>query len=152
MTHALDTTEAPPGEAAARHGEAALGEAAARAFAARDHGRGILVEDPATELPLAEVALATARDVDAAVATARHAFADGRWSHLDPVEQEAVLRRLAALVAEHADELAWLEVLDNGKTLAEARGMWRGPRGCSRITRGGRRSCAVTCTRPTGGS
>jgi phenylacetaldehyde dehydrogenase len=98
------------------------GARAAQAFAARNHGAGIVVENPATETPIAEVAAATVHDVDRAVAAARDAFRDGRWSNLDPVEQEAVLLRLAAAVDEHADELAWLETLDNGKTLTEARG------------------------------
>jgi phenylacetaldehyde dehydrogenase len=111
------------------------GEQAARAFAARRHGAFIdgafdpldgderlSVENPATEEPLAEVPAAGETAVDRAVQGAARAFADGRWSRAQPADQEAVLRRLAALVTEHADELAWLEVLDNGKTLAEARG------------------------------
>jgi phenylacetaldehyde dehydrogenase len=112
------------------------GEAAARAFAGRRHGvaiggdgvtaaredEWIAVEDPATEEQLAEVPLCGPETVDRAVATARRAFADGRWSSLDPVDQERAMRRLADLVERHAEELAWLEVLDNGKAMAEARG------------------------------
>ena len=104
--------------------ETALGsdaERRARAFARRDFGAGLVVENPATEEPLAEVALSGPADVDAAVAAAHDAFDDARWSGRDPAEQEAVLRRLATLVGEHAEELAWLETLDNGKPLAEAR-------------------------------
>ena len=109
-------------------------EAAARAFAGRRHGvviagavvdppvARLAVEDPATGEPLAEVPLAGAATVDEAVGAARAAFDGGRWSGLDPVEQEAILRRLAGLVEAHADELAWLELLDNGKAMAEARG------------------------------
>jgi phenylacetaldehyde dehydrogenase len=109
-------------------------EAAARAFAARRHGvviageivdpggERLVVEDPATEEPLAEVPLADADTVDEATRAARAAFDDGRWSALDPVEQEAILRRLAGLVEAHAEELAWLELLDNGKAMTEARG------------------------------
>jgi phenylacetaldehyde dehydrogenase len=109
-------------------------EAAARAFAGRRHGVVIAgelvdppvarlhVEDPATEEPLAEVPLAGAATVDEAVGAARAAFDGGRWSGLDPVEQERILRRLAGLVEARAEELAWLELLDNGKAMAEARG------------------------------
>ena len=32
------------------------------------------------------------------------------------------MRRLAAVVEEHAEELAWLETLDNGKPIADSRG------------------------------
>jgi phenylacetaldehyde dehydrogenase len=108
-------------------------EQAARAFAARSHGafvdgafeaagEPLAVENPATEEQLALVPSSSAEVVDRAVAGASRAFADGRWSRLNPGEQETVLRRLVALIDEHAEELTWLEVLDNGKTLAEARG------------------------------
>ena len=46
--------------------------------------------------------------------SARAAFDDGRWRYLAPLEQERRLRRLAALIAEHADELAELDVIDSG--------------------------------------
>ena len=110
----------------------APGENRARAFASTRHGvlidgrmlppDGDLLEvlNPATEQTLTEVALAGSETVDAAVRAAHAAWADGRWSGLDPVAQEQVLRRLATLVEEHADELAWLETLDNGKPLIEA--------------------------------
>ena len=46
--------------------------------------------------------------------SARAAFDDGRWRYLAPLEQERRLRRLAALIAEHGDELAELDVIDSG--------------------------------------
>ncbi len=111
------------------------GRGSAHAFAARAHGvliagelepaagsELIPVENPATEDPLAEVPNADAATVDRAVAAAREAFRDGRWRGRQPAELEAAMRRLAQLVLDHGDELAWLEVLDNGKTMAEARG------------------------------
>jgi acyl-CoA reductase-like NAD-dependent aldehyde dehydrogenase len=107
----------------------------ARAFAAREHrllvggewvesrdGDVLLVEDPSTEETLAVVPQASAEDVEIAVAAARAAFDDGRWSRLSPDEQTIVLLRLTALVEEHAEELAALESLDNGKAIVEARG------------------------------
>jgi phenylacetaldehyde dehydrogenase len=110
-------------------------EQRARAFASRDHGvfidgaeqasarsEMLTVLEPATATPLAEVPAASRSVVDAAVSAARTAWSDARWSGLDPVAQESVLRRLAALVTENAEELAWLETLDNGKPLAESRG------------------------------
>jgi acyl-CoA reductase-like NAD-dependent aldehyde dehydrogenase len=72
------------------------------------------VIDPATAEQVAEAAAGTAADVDRAVRSARAAFDDGRWRHLPPLEQERRLRRLAALIAEHADELADLDVIDSG--------------------------------------
>ena len=46
--------------------------------------------------------------------SARAAFDDGRWRYLAPLEQERRLRRLAALIVEHGDELAELDVIDSG--------------------------------------
>jgi aldehyde dehydrogenase (NAD+) len=74
---------------------------------------------PATEEPLAEVGLATAADVDRAVAAARRAF--GPWSALPGRERAKYLYRLARLLQERAREFAVLESLDNGKPIRETR-------------------------------
>jgi acyl-CoA reductase-like NAD-dependent aldehyde dehydrogenase len=60
------------------------------------------------------------RDVESAVAVARRAFVDGRWSQLPPQRRSEVLYRLAALLAEHAEEFALLESLDTGKPIRDA--------------------------------
>jgi acyl-CoA reductase-like NAD-dependent aldehyde dehydrogenase len=62
-------------------------------------------------------------DVEHAVASARRAFDDGRWSRLPLHRRKGVLLRLAALVEDHREELALLECLDVGKPIAEAIGM-----------------------------
>ena len=85
-------------------------------------GRTFETVNPATEQVLANVAVASAADVDRAVTAARKAFDDGRWSDVGPRKKEAVLRRLADLIDEHAEELATLETLDNGKPIGSARG------------------------------
>ena len=72
------------------------------------------VVDPATGEQVATAAAGSAADVERAVRSARAAFDDGRWRYLAPLEQERRLRRLAALIAEHADELAELDVIDSG--------------------------------------
>ena len=72
------------------------------------------VVDPATGEPVATAAAGSAADVERAVRSARAAFDDGRWRLKAPLEQERRLRRLAALIAEHADELAELDVIDSG--------------------------------------
>jgi acyl-CoA reductase-like NAD-dependent aldehyde dehydrogenase len=78
--------------------------------------------DPATGLPLAEVARGGPVDVGRAVAAARQAFDEGRWgSAVAERDRGRVLLRLAGLVAEHRDELAELEVRDCGKPIADAR-------------------------------
>jgi acyl-CoA reductase-like NAD-dependent aldehyde dehydrogenase len=77
-------------------------------------GATMPVIDPATGEQVASAAAGSAADVERAVQSARAAFEDGRWRHLPPLEQERRLRRLAALIAEHADELAELDVIDSG--------------------------------------
>ena len=72
------------------------------------------VIDPATGEQVATAAAGSAADVERAVQSARAAFDDGRWRFLAPLEQERRLRRLAALIAEHGDELAELDVIDSG--------------------------------------
>ncbi len=67
---------------------------------------------------LADVACGGQADVDHAVAVARKAFEDGRWSKKSPADRKLVLRRLAELVRANRDELAVLETLDMGKPIA----------------------------------
>ncbi len=76
----------------------------------------IPVIDPATGAEIANVADANQADVDKAVAAAREAFERGPWPTLAPAEREALLWKLSDLIDQHADELAELESLDNGKT------------------------------------
>ncbi|MEO3875467.1 aldehyde dehydrogenase family protein [Nonomuraea sp. B12E4] len=75
--------------------------------------------NPATEETLAEVATATAEDVDRAVRAARKAF--GGWSGLPGAERAKYLFRIARIIQERSRELAVLESLDNGKPIREAR-------------------------------
>src|SRR5690606_8450231 len=74
------------------------------------------VIDPATGSQVGEVADANETDVDRAVAAAREAFERGPWSTMLPAHREALLWRLSDLIEKHADELAELESIDNGKT------------------------------------
>jgi len=69
---------------------------------------------------VAEVAAGDAVDVDRAVAAARAAFDDGRWSGLAPRARKRVLLRLARLVEREAESLALLESLDMGKPISDA--------------------------------
>jgi acyl-CoA reductase-like NAD-dependent aldehyde dehydrogenase len=105
----------------------ALG-AAARAFIAGPHrlligaerpeaadGRTFATLDPATGRELAQVPQAGAEDVRRAVAAARAAFEDGPWPTLPAAERERLILALAQALADHAEELAQIESLDNGK-------------------------------------
>jgi 4-guanidinobutyraldehyde dehydrogenase/NAD-dependent aldehyde dehydrogenase len=70
---------------------------------------------------LAEVARCDAADVDAAVASARAAFEDRRWSGKAPAERKRTLVRFADLMLANRDELALLETLDMGKPIRYSR-------------------------------
>ncbi len=76
--------------------------------------------NPATEEVLSKVALATAPDVDRAVAAARAAF-DRVWGPMPGAERAKYLFRIARILQERSRELAVLETLDNGKPIRESR-------------------------------
>lgn len=76
--------------------------------------------DPATGELLGAVHAAGATDVERAVRSAEIAYA-GTWSRTSATDRGRLLWRLADLIEEHADELALLETLNNGKPLTLAR-------------------------------
>src|SRR5688572_4005491 len=87
-------------------------------------GRTFESLDPSTGEAIAEAAQGGAEDVDAAVRAARAAFEDGSpWRKLPAPARGQLINRLADLIEEHAQELAELESLDNGKPLAYALGV-----------------------------
>ncbi len=78
-------------------------------------GRRHTVVDPATGEPVCGYELAGAEDVEDAVAAARRALP--QWAAATPGERATVLHRLADLLAEQADDLAYTESLQTGKPL-----------------------------------
>ena len=80
----------------------------------------MIVLNPATEEPLAELESAGVEETDAAVARARAAFP--AWRAVAPTDRARLLRRLATLVEEHHEELARIESRNVGKPIAGARG------------------------------
>jgi phenylacetaldehyde dehydrogenase len=84
-------------------------------------GKTFQTPDPATGQPLASVAEGDAEDIDRAVRAARQAFDDGPWGAMTPSDRGRIIWRIGDLILEHADELAQLESLDNGKPYAVAR-------------------------------
>ncbi len=84
-------------------------------------GRTFETVDPATGEPLGTVPRGDSEDIDRAVKTARAAFEDGPWPRMAPAARGRLLHRIGDLILEHADELATLETLDNGKPLTVAR-------------------------------
>jgi acyl-CoA reductase-like NAD-dependent aldehyde dehydrogenase len=77
--------------------------------------------NPATGEVLVEVALAEPEDIERAVQAARAALEHGPWSRMSGEERGRLLNITADLIEQHADELAELETLDNGKPFRVAR-------------------------------
>jgi phenylacetaldehyde dehydrogenase len=84
-------------------------------------GRTFETPDPATGEILARIAEGDAEDIDRAVRAARKAFEEGPWGKMSASERGRIIWRIGDLILEHADELAQLESLDNGKPFAVAR-------------------------------
>jgi acyl-CoA reductase-like NAD-dependent aldehyde dehydrogenase len=83
-------------------------------------GTTVPVLSPVTGEHLADLPVASAAQLDEAVAAARAAFEDYRtWSVYERAE---LCHRVAALIEGDLDELARLTTLEQGKPLAEARG------------------------------
>jgi phenylacetaldehyde dehydrogenase len=85
------------------------------------NGASIDVVDPATGSVIGNVCAAGRTDIDLAVQAARKAFESREWSALTPAERGQLLWRVADLIERHADELAELTTLENGKPLQTAR-------------------------------
>ncbi len=87
-----------------------------------------IVINPATAAPVVEVPLASSTDADRAIESAHAAFP--AWKAMPPGDRAALLRRFAAVVDAHVDELAELEVRNAGHTWGNARWEARNVRDC----------------------
>jgi phenylacetaldehyde dehydrogenase len=107
---------------------------AARDFVARRHkllingewvdaksGKTFAVFDPSNGQQIAQVAEGGAEDIADAVIAARRAFEEGAWARMKPTERGKLVWKLGDVLEAHADELAELESLDNGKPISDAR-------------------------------
>jgi len=75
--------------------------------------------NPADETVIREVEHTSLEAVDAAVV--RAVVAQSKWAALAPADRAAALRRFAATVDQHVEELAQLEVLNSGHPIGSAR-------------------------------
>ncbi|MCB0936258.1 MAG: aldehyde dehydrogenase family protein, partial [Mycobacterium sp.] len=78
------------------------------------------VFNPSTGAVQAQVLLASAADVDTAVASAVQAQKE--WAAWNPQKRARVLMKFIELVNEHTDELAELLSIEHGKTVADSLG------------------------------
>lgn len=86
-----------------------------------ESGETFATVNPSTGEDICRVAAANAADVDRAVIAARRAFEAGPWRKMNASERGRLLYRLADLIEQHAEELARLEALDNGKPVSVAK-------------------------------
>ena len=83
-------------------------------------GETFVCINPANGKLIARVAACGSRDVEVAVASARRAFEDGRWSRMAPASRKKVLLRFSELIRKHREELALTETLDMGKPISDS--------------------------------
>ena len=81
------------------------------------------VVNPATGEILAQVPLADATDVNAAVEAAAAAFPE--WRRTPPEDRIQPLFKLKVLLEEHIDDIARIITQENGKTITEAKAEMR---------------------------
>ena len=80
-------------------------------------GRFIDTISPGTGQSLGKVADSGAEDIDAAVAAAKTAFAE--WRRVLPLERAKILRRIAEILRQNANELAMIDAADCGNPVKE---------------------------------
>jgi betaine-aldehyde dehydrogenase len=76
--------------------------------------------NPSNGNPLAEVAEASADDMNLAVEAAHRAFYEGPWRNMNSRERTSLLLKISQLIRKNADELARLESSNVGKPIRES--------------------------------
>ncbi len=75
--------------------------------------------DPATGAAIARIAEGTREDAKRAVVAARKAFDEGPWREMRAADRAALLLKVADAIDAHAQELQYIDTLNNGKPLRE---------------------------------
>ncbi|WP_396331092.1 aldehyde dehydrogenase family protein [Burkholderia anthina] len=106
-------------------------------------GEFVTRKSPGHGVAVTSTARATVEDLNAAVASARRAFYDGRWSRLSGEQRATVLLNAARLIRENVEALAYLETLESGKPIGQSRGeisaaagIWEYAAGLARVVHG----------------
>lgn len=108
-----------------------------------DSGEFVARKSPGHGVPVTSTVRATVEDLNAAVASARRAFDDGRWSRLSGEQRATVLLKAAQLIRDNVETLAYLETLESGKPIGQSRGeigaaagIWEYAAGLARVVHG----------------
>jgi aldehyde dehydrogenase (NAD+) len=86
-----------------------------------ESGETFACVDPFLEEEWGKVPVAGEADVDRAVRAARRAFDEGGWPQTTAGARAKLLRRLADLIEQHADDLTLRQIRENGKLVTEMR-------------------------------
>ncbi len=84
-------------------------------------GKMFETRSPAHGIPVGNYAEAGTEDTDLAMAAARHAFDEGPWPKMSGKDRSAILKRVAVLILERIEEIAFYESLESGKPIVQAR-------------------------------
>ncbi|MEV2753626.1 betaine-aldehyde dehydrogenase [Paenibacillus larvae] len=85
------------------------------------HGRTSSIINPFNQEIIQSICEGDREDALAAIAAARRAFEDGKWSSMSGLDRGKLVLRIAELIRRDHNELAKLESLNTGKTLAESK-------------------------------
>jgi aldehyde dehydrogenase (NAD+) len=83
-------------------------------------GATMAAVNPFNQQVWAHIPVATASDVEDAIAAARRAYEDV-WRHTSGLERAKLIHRLADLIDANAERMALLETTDNGKVIRETK-------------------------------
>ena len=88
-------------------------------------GRGNVIQStfPADNSVNAEISTASAEDIEEAIQKADQAWREPTWRNSLPHERAKILYKVADIIEARVDELSQLQTRDNGKPLAETRGL-----------------------------
>lgn len=103
------------------------------AFVQPQSDKTVPVINPSNGKQLLSIPVGSDADVDRAVAAARRAFEDGRWSETAPSFRKKVLHRFADLIAENAAELDIMDAGEMGKPVGQFMGSAAKAAGCVRF-------------------
>jgi betaine-aldehyde dehydrogenase len=98
-------------------------------FVEAQSGQRYTMHSPAHDVAVGEYPQAAAEDVDKAVTAARRAFENGPWSRMPGKERGEILRKVAEAIRARQEHLAYIEVLESGKPITQARDEMAGAAG-----------------------
>ena len=76
--------------------------------------------NPSTGKVIAQASIASLKDVESAIVSARNAFDKGEWPRLSFEERKSFLLKISQGILDKAGELAKLETLNTGKPIKES--------------------------------